>query len=210
MKYIVVFLVLVGFVGIAFATYAEFEAYGHGVGSSLVSGPYRIEDETFSIQNASTEGQPIIINGKLVSLTDYSQQLEISILVTTDQFQTWSASTIIHNLQYGVQREYQEHDDWFFQTLVNPAKITLKPGETKEYEIVTMPLKAGTYHVHTQITSDMGHKIGPGQTIVVGGGASITSGEVYGIYVRFVALVLLGVAGILATKKIISNRRNRK
>jgi len=210
MKVFVIFLVLIGFVGIAFAAYVELEAYGHGVGSSHISGSYRIEDETFSIQNASTEGQPIIINGKLVSLVDYSQQLEISILVTTDQFQTWSASTIIHNLQYGMQRGYQEHDDWFFQTFVNPAKITLTPGETKEYEIVTMPLKAGTYHVHTQITSDRGYKIGPGQTIVVEGDASITSGEVYGIYVRFASLVLLGSAGILATKKIISNRRNRK
>ncbi|MCV0367675.1 MAG: hypothetical protein K5798_10500 [Nitrosopumilus sp.] len=201
-------LMLIAF--FVFATYAELEVYGHGVSSGISTRVYRVEDEIFSIQNASTEGQPIIINGKLVSLADYSQQLEISLLVTTDQFQTWSASTVIHNLQYGIQREYQEHDDWFFQTLVNPAKITLKPGETKEYEIVTMPLKAGTYHLHTQVTSDRGSQLGPGQTIIVEGVAHITSGEVYGIYVRFASLVLLGVAGIVATKKIMSNRRKRK
>jgi len=176
----------------------------------LQSGPLRIEDESFSLENTSTDGQPIIITGKLASLVDYSQQLEISMLVTTDQFQMLSVPTIIHNIQYGIQREYQEHDDWFFQTTMSPTKIMLEPGETKEYKIVTVPLKAGTYHVHTQVTSDKGHKIGPGQIIVVDGSADITIGEIYGIYVRFAVLVLLVVVGILATKKTISKKMQRK
>ena len=180
-------------------------AYGHGVGSSMFSGPFRIEDETFSTQSVNTE-ERLVITGKLVSLVDYPQQLEISMLVTTDQFQTLSLSTIIHNLQYGIHRDYQEHDDWFFQTTVEPSKITLEPMESVEYEITTVPLKAGTYHVHTQVTSDKGSKLGPGQTIVVDGSFDITAGEILGIYVRFAILVLLAILGILIFRKIISKR----
>lgn len=181
-------------------------AYGHGVGSPIMGGPLRIEDETFSTQSANTEDR-LEITGKLVSLVDYPQQLEISILVTTDQFQTLSASTIIHNLQYGIQRDYQEHDDWFFQTVADPDKITLKPGETAEYKITTVPLKAGTYHVHTQVTSDKGSKLGPGQTIIVNGSSDITIGELFGIYARFTALVLLVIGGIWVVKKTILKKK---
>ena len=179
--------------------------YGHGVGSSMFSGSLRIEDETFSAQSVDTEDH-LSITGKLVSLVDYPQQLEISMLVTTDQFQTLSASTIIHNLQYGIHRYYQEHDDWFFQTTTEPSKILLEPLETIEYKITTVPLKAGAYHIHTQVTSDKGSKLGPGQTIVVDGSSDITTGEIFGIYVRFVILVLLAIIGILTVRKIISKR----
>ena len=182
-------------------------AYGHGVGSPIMGGPLRIEDETFSAESVNTEDH-LVITGKLVSLVDYPQQLEISILVTTDQFQTLSASTVIHNLQYGIHRDYQEHDDWFFQTIAEPSKVLLEPMESVEYKITTVPLKAGTYHVHTQVTSDKGSKLGPGQTIVVDGSSEITTGEILGIYVRFAVLVLLAIAGILIVVKTIS-KRNR-
>ena len=182
-------------------------AYGHGVGSHIIGGPLRIEDETFSTQSANTEDR-LEITGKLVSLVDYPQQLELSMVVTTDQFQTLSVSTVIHNLQYGIHLDYQEHDDWFFQTITEPSKITLEPMESVEYKIITVPLKAGTYHVHTQVTSDNGSKLGPGQTIVVDGSSEITTGEILGIYVRFAVLVLLAIAGILIVVKTIS-KRNR-
>lgn len=180
-------------------------AYGHGVGSSMVGGPIRIEDEAFSAQSANTEDR-LIITGKLVSLVDYPQQLELSMLVTTDQFHALSLSTVIHNLQYGIHRHYQEHDDWFFQTTAEPSKIILEPSETVEYKITTVPFKAGTYHVHTQVTFDKGSKLGPGQTIVVDGSSDITIGEILGIYVRFIILVSLAIIGILMTRKIISKR----
>jgi len=181
-------------------------AYGHGVGFSIFSGSLRIEDESFSAQSINTEDR-LLITGKLVSLVDYPQQLEMSMLVTTDQFQTLSASTIIHSLQYGIQRDYQEHDDWFFQTVAEPDKITLEPSETVEYKITTVLLKAGTYHVHTQVTSDNGSKLGPGQTITVDGSSDITMGELFGIHLRFAVLVLLAITGILMVRKIISKRR---
>ena len=180
-------------------------AYGHGVHSPITSGSLRIEDETFSTQSVSTEDR-LIITGKLVSLVDYPQQLELSMLVTSDQFQTLSLSTVIHNLQYGIHRDYQEHDDWFFQTIAEPNRITLEPMETVEYKITTVPLKAGTYHVHTQVTSDKGSKLGPGQTIVVDGSSDITMGEILGIYGRFAVLVLLAISGIQIARKIISKR----
>ena len=180
-------------------------AYGHGVNSPIIGGPLRIEDEIFSEQTIDTEDN-LFITGKLVSLADYPQQLEISMLVTTDQFQTLSLSTIIHNLQYGIHRDYQEHDDWFFQTAAEPSKVTLGPGETVEYKITTVPLKAGTYHVHTQVTSDKGSKLGPGQTIVVDGSSDITAGKMLGIHVRFAMMVLLAIAGIGIVRKIISKR----
>ena len=180
-------------------------AYGHGVHSPITGGSLRIEDETFSDQSVDTENH-LVITGKLVSLVDYSQQLELSMLVTTDQFQTLSSSTVIHNLQYGTHRDYQEHNDWFFQTVAEPDKIILEPLETVEYKIMTVPLKAGTYHIHTQVTSEKGSKLGPGQTIVVDGSSEITAGEMLGIYVRFAVLVLLAIAGILMAKKTISKR----
>lgn len=182
-------------------------AYGHGVGFSIFSGPLRIEEESFSAQSINTEDR-LLITGKLVSLVDPPQQLDLSILVTTDQFQTLSLSTTLHNLQYGIHRDYQEHDDWFFQTVAEPDKIILEPGETVEYKITTVPLKAGTYHVHTQVTSDNGSKLGPGQTIVVNGSSDITMGEILGIHLRFAVLVLLAIAGILMARKIISKRRD--
>ena len=117
-----------------------------------------------------------------------------------------SLSTVIHNLQYGIHRDYQEHDDWFFQTVAEPDKITLEPLETVEYKITTIPLKAGTYHVHTQVTSDKGSRLGPGQTIVVDGSYEITTGEILGIYARFAILVLLAIMGIFMVRKIISKR----
>ena len=180
-------------------------AYGHGVHSPIISGPFRIEDETFSTQSIDTENH-LFITGKLVSLVDYPQQLELSMLVTTDQFQTLSLSTTLHNLQYGMHRDYPEHDDWFFQTVAEPGKITLEPLETAEYKIITVPLKAGTYHVHTQVMSDKGSKLGPGQAIVVEGSSDITAGELLGIYVRFTVLIFLAIAGILIVRKIISKR----
>ena len=180
-------------------------AHGHGVSSPIIGGPLRIEDETFSAQSMDTENR-LLITGKLVSLVDYPQHLELSMLITTDQFQTLSLSTIIHNLQYGIHRDYQEHDDWFFQTVAEPGKITLEPLDTVEYEITAVALKAGTYHVHTQVTSDKGSKLGPGQTIVVEGSSDITTGELLGIYVRFAVLVLFAIAGIMIIIKIISKR----
>ena len=198
-------LISVGIIMIIVISVLFGSAYGHGVPFSITSGPLRIEDETFSAQSVNTEDH-LFITGKLVSLVDYPQQLELSMLVTTDQFQTLSVSTVIHNLQYGIHRDYQEHDNWFFQTVAEPSMITLKPLETMEYKITTVPLKAGTYHVHTQVISDKSSKLGPGQTIEVDGSSDITTGEILGIYARFAILVLLAIAGILVARKIISKR----
>ena len=127
-------------------------------------------------------------------------------LVTSDQFQTQSLSTVIHNLQYGIYRDYQNHDDWFFQTTAEPSKIMLEPMKSVEYKITTIPLKAGTYHVHTQVIYDKDSKLGPGQTIVVSGSSDITISEMLGIYVRFGILVLIAIIGIIMARKIISKR----
>ena len=109
-------------------------------------------------------------------------------------------------MQYGMHRNCQEHDDWFFQTVTEPGKVTLESLETVEYKITTVPLKAGTYHVHTQVTSDKGSKLWPGQTIVVKDSLDITTGEMLGIYVRFAMPILLAIVGVLVFRKIISKR----
>lgn len=137
-------------------------AFGHATSTLQFSPPIRIEDETFSSHETTTDGGFFVITGKLASLRDYEQTAKLSIQVTTDQIQRNPISKIINDLFYGINKDYPEHK-WYFDVKTNYSEdtVVLQPNEIKDYKITAYPLKAGNYHVHTFLTLDERKDISP-------------------------------------------------
>jgi len=188
-----------------FITNNQIQGFGHGAGSFITSRDLRIEDETFSASNTTTNGT-ITISGKLVSLSDFEIKSPITILLTSDH-QYDPITKGIHDLTIGqlnykshhaAGKAYEHQTDWYFTVESNPNEISLKPGEVADYEMIIHPLKAGTYHIHTLLPSTTQY-IGPGETIQVEGSNQITSGEFWGLYATsyLIILVLAWSIGLL-------------
>jgi hypothetical protein len=158
-------------------------AYSHGVSSGGPGGfPYvRLEFEQFSNQKVDT-GQVIKITGTVKSITS-KPTFVLSPYVSVDTYQPFDSFDIngFPRLYYPLR---DSEESWYFKidsNLTNP--VILEPGQTINYEIRVIPLKAGMYHIHSYFLSNEGiDRVGPGQTVQVNGSAMPTVGEIVGFY----------------------------
>jgi hypothetical protein len=163
------------------------DAYGHGPGPSLTSWIIRIDNEQFS-DNTFGIGELGIINGELENFNEDELRLTIKLYVTPSQTHTaddTQLGEIPWYYQYlsTVYPPFRDQSVMYFRFESMPDSVVLEPGESKPYEIKFYPLKAGVYHVHTNVVTEDGSRIARGQTIIVDGEGGYTEGEIFQLYI---------------------------
>jgi hypothetical protein len=188
---------------VVFATYAELEVYGHGVGSRFSTGFYRIEDETFS-KTVVSVGEPFFINGTITSLVERDIQVNMDVKFDYANNDSWFVNLLKSNFSCLAQdmctkpilvAHNQNH--WYMDVKTKPDAYVLEGNDMISYSIEMTPLKGGTYHIHTDPNADIDsfRHIGPGQTITVEGLQDITEGELFEFYIPYtVGFVLIIIA----------------
>ena len=210
-------LIIIAFF-VVFATYAELEAYGHGIGPRFSTGFYRVEGQTFSKTTVSI-GESFFINGNLVSLVerditgtmdirfDYANNNPWLVNLLKSNFSCLAKDTCAESI---IVAPYQNH--WYMEIKSKPDAYVLKGDDTISYSIEITPLKTGTYHIHTDPDADIDsfRYIGPGETVIVDGSQDITEGELFGFYVPYTAGFVLIVIGLGYGVVFVYRRKQRK
>jgi methane/ammonia monooxygenase subunit B len=214
------FLLLIGVIIVAFfvfASYAELEAYGHGVGPRSNAGFYRVEDETFSTTTVSV-GESFFINGTLVSLVERDIRGTMDVKFDYTNNDSWFVNLLKSNFSC-LGKDMctkpipvaQNQNHWYLDIKPKPDAYELKGNDMISYSIEITPLKGGTYHIHTDPDADIDsfRHIGNGQTITVEGLQDITEGELLEFYIPytigFALLIIVLVYGVIFVY-----RKNRK
>lgn len=190
----------------AFAAHAELEAYGHGLGARFDTGFYRVEDESISNTTVSV-GEPFFINGTLVSLVEKDLPGKMNVKFDHANNESWFVNLLKSNFSCLAQdactkpnlvERYQNH--WYMDVTPKPDAYVLKGNESILYSIEIVPLKGGTYHIHTDPNANVPPtfmRLGPGQTIIVEGSQDITEGELFEFYVPYTVGFVLIVIGLV-------------
>lgn len=203
---------------VVFATYAELEVYGHGVGSSLGTGFYRVEDETFSKTTVSV-GEPFFINGTLVSLVERDIQGSMNVKFDYANNDSWFVNLLKSNFSCLAQdtcakpiNVAQNQNHWYMDIKAKLDPYVLEGNDMISYSIEITPLKGGTYHIHTDPNADIdifGH-IGAGQTIIVEGSQDITEGELFELYIPYTVGFVFMIIGLGCGIVFVYRRKQRK
>lgn len=189
---------------VVFATYAELEVYGHGVGPSLSTGFYRVEDEAFSKATVSV-GESFFINGTLVSLVERDIQGNMDVKFDYANNDSWFVNLLKSNFSCLAQdacakpiNVAHNQNHWYVDIKAKPDAYVLKGNDLISYSIEITPLKGGTYHIHTDPNADIDSfgRIGAGQTIIVEGSQDITEGEWFELYIPYTVGFVLMMIGI--------------
>ncbi len=212
-----IFLIVIAFF-VVFAPYAELEAYGHGLGARFNTGFYRVENETFSKTTVSV-GESFSINGTLVSLVEKDLQGKMNIKFNYAGNDPWFVNILKSNFSCLAQdactnpnlvARYQNH--WYMDIASKPDAYVLEGNESISYSIEIVPLKSGTYHIHTDPDANSPPTfmyLGPGQTVIVEGSQDITEGELFEFYIPYIVGFVLIVIG-LGYGAVFVYRRKRK
>ncbi len=186
------------------ATYAELEAYGHGVGARFNAGFYRIENETIS-KTTVPVGESFFINGTIASLVerdiqgkmdvkfDYANNDSLFVKILKSNF-----SCLAQDMCTKPIRVAYDQNHWYIDIKSTPDAYVLEGNDMIPYSIEITALKGGTYHIHTDPDADISsfRHIGPGQTIVVEGSQDVTEGELFEFYVAYslgFVLIIIGM-----------------
>lgn len=211
------FLIIIVFF-VVFATYAELEAYGHGVGSRFSTGFYRVEDEAFSKTTVSV-GEPFFINGTLVSLVERDIQGSMDVKFDYANNDSWFVNLLKSNFSCLVQdtctkpiNVAHNQNHWYVDIKAEPDAYVLQGNDMISYSIEMTPLKGGTYHIHTDPNADIDffRHIGAGQTIIVEGSQDITEGELFELYIPYTVGFVLVIIGIVCGVIFVYRRKQRK
>jgi len=181
------------------------EVYGHGVGPRLSTGFYRVENEMYSKTTVSV-GESFILNGTIISLVerDITGNMDIRLDYTNND--PWFVNLLKSNFSCLAKDTCAEsihvapnQNHWYMDILPTPNSYLLKGDEMISYSIEIVPLKSGTYHIHTDPNADIEsfRYIGSGQTIIVNGLQDITEGELFEFYIPYTAgfvLLMIGLA----------------
>lgn len=189
---------------VIFATYAELEVYGHGVGPRFSTGFYRVEDEMYSKTTVSV-GESFILNGTVISLVerDFTGNMDIRFDYTNND--PWLVNLLKSNFSCLAKDTCAEsilvapdQNHWYMDIKSTPNSYLLKGNEMISYSIEITPLKGGTYHIHTDPNADIPsfRYIGSGQTIIVEGSQDVTEGELFGFYIPYTVGFVLIVSGL--------------
>lgn len=203
---------------VVFATYAEFEVYGHGVGSRFDTGFYRIEDEIFSKTTVNV-GEPFFINGTIVSLVERDIQGKMNVRFDYTNNDPWFVNLLRSNFSCLAQdmctkpilvAHNQNH--WYVDIKPKSGTYVLEGNDTISYSIEITALKGGTYHIHTDPDADIQslRYVGPGQTIIVNGSQDITEGELFGFYIPYTVGFILIIIGLGYGIIFVYRRKQRK
>jgi len=185
---------------VVFATYAELEVYGHGLGARFNTAYYRIEHESIS-KTVTSVGESFFINGTLVSLVERDIQGKMNVRFDYANNDSWFVNLLKSNFSCLVQDMCTKpilvtlnQNHWYLNIKPNPDEYVLKGDNMFSYSIEIIPLKGGTYHIHTDPDADIEsfRYIGPGQTITVEGSQDITEEELFEFYIPYtVGFVLM-------------------
>lgn len=195
-------LIIVFFV--VFATYAELEVYGHGVGLGFNAGFYRVEDESFSTTTVSV-GEPFFINGTLVSLIERDIQGKMNVRFDYTNNDSWfvdllksNFSCLAHDMCTKPILAAPNQNHWYIDIDSKPNAYVLEGNDMIPYSIKITALKGGTYHIHTDPDAEIEsfRRTGPGQTITVEGPQDITEGELIEFYILYPVSFVLLMTGI--------------
>ena len=209
-------LVLLFFV--ILSTYAELEAFGHGVGPRLNTGFYRIENETYS-QTTVHVGESFFLNGTIQSLVERDITGIMNIRFDHTNSDPWFVNLLKSNFSCLTKDTCKQsihvepnQNHWYMDVLPASNSYVLKGNDVVFYSMEIIPLKGGTYHIHTDPNADIEsfRYIGPGQTITVEGSQDITEGELFGFYVPYVASFLLITVGLGYGIVFVYRRKRRK
>ncbi len=203
---------------LVFATYAELQAYGHGLGARFDTAYYRIENESISKTTVSV-GESFFVNGTLSSLVERDIQGKMDIRFDYASIDSWFVSLLKSNFSCVVQEMCTKpiliplsQNHWYMDITPEPDAYVLEGDKTFSYSIEMIPLKAGIYHVHTDPNADISsfRYIGPGQTIMVDGSQDITEGELFEFYIPYAVGFVLMVIGLGCGITFVYCRRQRK
>lgn len=157
------------------------QAYGHGIGPSLIARPLGIVSEMFST-NRVTTGDFILITGEVENHLD--SPISLSPHIFASRVQSFPEGTVttrrppqdeLLDIVYPPARDQSTMLFRVTHNLSNP--VIVEPGKTVSYEIKVYPLKAGTFHIHALFLSDYSKYIGRGQTVFISGENTTTSQE---------------------------------
>ena len=206
---------------LVFATYAELEVFGHGLGARFNTGFYRIEDESISKTIVSV-GKPFFINGTLVSLVEKDLQGEMNVKFDYAGNDPWLVNLLKSNFSCLAQdmctkpnlvARHQNH--WYMDITPKPDAYVLEGDESISYSMEITPLKSGTYHIHTDPNAGVPPTfmyLGPGQTVTVEGSQDITERELFEFYIPYAAgfvlvIICIGYGTVFAYRR---KQRTRK
>ena len=201
-----------------FAAYAELEAYGHGVGPRFNTGFYRVEEQTFSNTTVSV-GKSLSINGNLVSLVERDITGTMDIRFDYVNNDPWLVNLLKSNFSCLAKDTCAEsiivapnQNHWYMDVKSKPDAYVLKGDDTISYSIEIIPLKAGTYHIHTDPNAEIDsfRYVGPGETVTVDGSQDITEGELLEFYVPYTVGFGLFVIGLGYGIVFVYRRKQRK
>ena len=199
-------------------TSALIEVYGHGVGSKLSTGFYRVEDEMYS-QTTVYVGESFILNGTLVSLVERGFTGNMDIRFDYANNDSWFVNLLKSNFSCLTKNTCAKsilvpsnQNHWYMDIVSTPNSYMLKGDETISYSIEITPLKGGIYHVHTDPNADISsfRYLGAGQTIIVEGSQAITTGELFGFYIPYAIGFVLIVIGLAYGVVFVYTRKQRK
>ena len=203
---------------VVFATYAELEVYGHGLGARFSTAYYRIENETFSKTTVSV-GESFFVNGTLSSLVERDIKGKMDVRFDYANMDSWFVNLLKSNFLCLVQEMCTKptlvalnQNHWYMDITSEPEAYVLEGDKTFSYSIELTPLKSGVYHIHTDPNADITsfRSIGPGQTIFVEGSQDITEGELFEFYIPYTAGFVLMMIGLACSIIFIHRRKQRK
>lgn len=210
------FLIIIVFF-VVFATYADLEVYGHGVGSRFSTGFYRIEDEAFPKTTVHV-GEPFFINGTIASLVERDIQGNMDVKFDYASNDSWFVNLLKSNFSCLAQdmctkpilvAHNQNH--WYMDIKAKPDAYVLEGNGMISYSIEMTPLKGGIYHIHTDPNADIDsfRYVGPGQTITVEGSQDITEGELFEFYIPYTVGFVLMIIGLWCGVVFVFRRKQR-
>ena len=203
---------------VVFATYAELEVYGHGLGARFDTAYYRIEDESIS-NTAIPVGESFLLNGTLVSLVKRDIQGKMDVRFDYANDDSWFVNVLKSNFSCLAQEMCTEpilaarnQNHWYMDIKPEPDAYVLEGDTLFSYSIELTPLKGGTYHIHTDPNADIPsfRYIGPGHTITVDGSQDITEGELFGFYIPYTVGFVLIAIGMGYVTVFVHRRKQRK
>ena len=212
-----IFLVILAFFVVC-VTSTVIEVYGHGVGPTLSTGIYRVEDETFS-KTAVSVGESLFINGTIMSLVERDIQGNIDIKFDYANTDSWFINILKSNFSCLAQDTCAKRilvpnnqNHWYVDIKSEPDVYVLKGNGVISYSIEVIPLKAGIYHIHTDPNADIDsfRRIGAGETIMVEGLQDITEGEMFEFYIPYTAGFVLMIIGLGYGIIFMHRRKQRK